>query len=262
MPRDTVTVPVEITLEMQKAYFDVIDKNMERVQTDPRFGRFENNRQAYRAMISVAPSSDPEGGARGVQGSIADGQQCNEQSSQNLSPALRAYRSLFEPPESDAYDNLAGALYDIKRHIENGKPTDDVCVRTIERVLDQIDAAYTALRSELSKTPSVPDNVSNLSGVSSAPNHQPHAVSQGWQDIETAPIKPAGEVESYYTFRCLLSDNGGQAYEGFAEYTYKKKMLVWKNASYRACFPTHWMPLPAPPSPAKTGPAPSSVEER
>jgi hypothetical protein len=53
---DGVVVPREITLEMQKAYFDVIDRNMERVQNDLRFGRFDSNKQAYQAMIAAAPS--------------------------------------------------------------------------------------------------------------------------------------------------------------------------------------------------------------
>lgn len=49
-----VMVPKEITLEMQQAYFAVIDRNMERVETDPRFGRFASQREAYRAMIEAA----------------------------------------------------------------------------------------------------------------------------------------------------------------------------------------------------------------
>jgi Lar family restriction alleviation protein len=53
-----VLVPVEITLEMQKAYFDVIDKNMERVTSDPRFGRFDSNREAYRAMLAASPPKE------------------------------------------------------------------------------------------------------------------------------------------------------------------------------------------------------------
>lgn len=51
-------VPLEITPEMQRAYFDVIDKNMHRVETDPRFGRHDSNREAYRAMLAAAPSLD------------------------------------------------------------------------------------------------------------------------------------------------------------------------------------------------------------
>lgn len=104
-------------------------------------------KRALELIDNLSALTRPLGGF--VQGSIADGGQCNEQSAPQPSPALRAYQALFEPPESDAYDNLTGALHDIKRHIEAGKPTDDVCVRTIERVLDQINAAYTALRSEM-----------------------------------------------------------------------------------------------------------------
>ena len=47
----------ELTLEMQQAYFEVIDKNEDRVNTDPLFGRYENQKEAYTAMMKVAPSS-------------------------------------------------------------------------------------------------------------------------------------------------------------------------------------------------------------
>lgn len=50
-----VTVPKEITYEMQRAYFDVIDKNLSRVETDATFGRYESQKEAYRAMLSAAP---------------------------------------------------------------------------------------------------------------------------------------------------------------------------------------------------------------
>lgn len=49
-------VPVEITPEMQRAYFNVIDRNLKRVETDPGFGRHSSNAQAYRAMLAAAPS--------------------------------------------------------------------------------------------------------------------------------------------------------------------------------------------------------------
>jgi hypothetical protein len=54
--------------------------------------------------------------------------------------AIRA--ALFEPAEADAYDNLEGALIDIKRFSEQGKPTDSVCIRTILRVLTQLNAVH------------------------------------------------------------------------------------------------------------------------
>lgn len=48
-------VPVNVTLPMQHAYFGVIDKNMQRVETDCRFGRYDSAKEAYRAMLSAAP---------------------------------------------------------------------------------------------------------------------------------------------------------------------------------------------------------------
>lgn len=52
---DWVMVPREITLEMQHAYFDVIDRNLRRVETDCSFGRYSSQEQAYRAMLQAAP---------------------------------------------------------------------------------------------------------------------------------------------------------------------------------------------------------------
>jgi hypothetical protein len=48
-------VPLEPTPEMQRAYMDSIDKHLPRVETDPTFGRFDNHRIAYRAMLNAAP---------------------------------------------------------------------------------------------------------------------------------------------------------------------------------------------------------------
>ena len=58
---DWVMVPREPTLEMQRAYFDVIDRNRKRVENDYNFGRFNSNREAYRAMLSAAPTISPRG---------------------------------------------------------------------------------------------------------------------------------------------------------------------------------------------------------
>jgi hypothetical protein len=54
-------------------------------------------------------------------------------------------KALFEPAESDACDNLEGALIDIERLSSQGKPTDDVCIRTIRRVLKQLSAVHAVL---------------------------------------------------------------------------------------------------------------------
>ena len=56
-----------------------------------------------------------------------------------------AHAALFEPEESDAIDNLEGALIDIKRLSAAGKPTDAVCIRTLERIQEQLVKAHAAL---------------------------------------------------------------------------------------------------------------------
>lgn len=48
-------VPTVPTLDMQKAYFDEIDRNMHRVETDCTFGRFDNHRVAYAKMLTASP---------------------------------------------------------------------------------------------------------------------------------------------------------------------------------------------------------------
>lgn len=52
-------------------------------------------------------------------------------------------KALFEPDTSDAIDNLEGALIDIKRFHEQGKPTDQVCINTLERIMKQLIAVHT-----------------------------------------------------------------------------------------------------------------------
>jgi hypothetical protein len=56
VPRGWKLVPENVTPEMQRAYFDVIDENMRRVETDVTFGRYANAREAYRAMLKAAPT--------------------------------------------------------------------------------------------------------------------------------------------------------------------------------------------------------------
>lgn len=58
VPEGFVLVPMEITNKMQHAYFDVIDKNMNRVQTDCLFGWYESQKQAYRAMLAAVPTEE------------------------------------------------------------------------------------------------------------------------------------------------------------------------------------------------------------
>lgn len=74
-----------------------------------------------------------------------------------------------------------------------------------------------------------------------------------WQPIETAPVEPSDSVPGWYRFRCLLANEHGWVNEGYAEYTHKRKDLVWKNAYGQKLFPTHWMPLPSPPNSEDAG---------
>jgi hypothetical protein len=53
--------------------------------------------------------------------------------------------ALFLPEESNATDNLEGALIDIKRFRELGIPTDQVCIDTIERVIRRLTRAEQVL---------------------------------------------------------------------------------------------------------------------
>jgi hypothetical protein len=50
-----ILVPAKITREMQRAYFDSIDKHMKLVETSAFFGRHTNNEIAYGAMLSASP---------------------------------------------------------------------------------------------------------------------------------------------------------------------------------------------------------------
>ena len=89
MARDTVTVPK--SLERKLAYWL---KGISSPEKNVSVYLEANERQAvidallFTARESLSPSSDPEGGARGVQGSSADGQHCNEQFGRGLSPAF------------------------------------------------------------------------------------------------------------------------------------------------------------------------------
>lgn len=61
-----VMVPREITLEMQHAYFKVVDRNLRRVETDCAFGRYDSQKQAYRAMIAARPKEARQNDANAV----------------------------------------------------------------------------------------------------------------------------------------------------------------------------------------------------
>ncbi len=116
-------------------------------------------------------------------------------------------QALFLPKESNATDNLEGALLDIKRMSEAGKPTDAVCIRTIERVIAQL---------------------TNAEDVLSA------APVSAWQDISTAPKDRAitGHAPGWRTGR---------------EVSWAQDHWECAFAGTMAVHPTLWQPLPAGP---------------
>ena len=102
--------------------------------------------------------------------------------------------------------------------------------------------------TQLTKTPSADHDAGNLRGLAD-PNHQPHAASQGWRDIETAPKDgtlilafATRDRKPVFAVTWWRQEKDRKGYTGWGEFN---------TASWPA---THWMPLPAPPSPdAKTG---------
>lgn len=75
-----------------------------------------------------------------------------------------------------------------------------------------------------------------------------------WQDIGTAPH----EVNVLLAYWDEMM-NRWQMEAGMASWGWRRDGVSNMSRHGQA---THWMPLPAPPSPAKTDPAPSSVKER
>jgi hypothetical protein len=75
-------------------------------------------------------------------------------------------QALFEPETLHARYNLEGALYDIKRLSEQGEPTDAVCIRTIERVCEQLAKAEGVLIA--ARAPSM----ASASLPASSPDHR------------------------------------------------------------------------------------------
>lgn len=78
-------------------------------------------------------------------------------------------------------------------------------------------------------------------------NHQPHAVSQGWRDdMENAPDN-IPVLLAWQDWR-----DGQWCMEIGPAITGQRYANGYSSISHHGSA-THWMPLPAPPSPAKTG---------
>jgi len=305
----------------------------------------------FTARESLSPSSDPEGGARGVQGSTADGQQCNEQQPQALSRAYGVidpdYARIFTIARCLAWaEGYALAMHGsftrdldliavpwaaracdpehLAKRIEsaaglkitvppkNDKPHNRLVwtmtfpefgdprfvdlsiippqheVELSEEDVRMIDQAWETHKAalpltaqalaeeihiqmsvnktcvvsganalakallekfkitQLTKTPSADHDDGNLRGLS-APNHQPHAVSQGWRDDRVAVARALYEVG-----RKAIEPTLGMRLCDFEQLEGRdlKLHLDYADAAIKTL---RNPPLPAPPSPAKTG---------
>lgn len=117
-------------------------------------------------------------------------------------------------------------------------------ISTLDLAIEVAIKAYLASLKAVAETDAnAPGDTSLVSGVSSAPNHQPHAVSQGWRDdMENAPSPCLGV--------CVFPNDGPTVRIVYRRVWHGAVEWTTHGIAIRA---THWMPLPAPPSPAKTG---------
>lgn len=131
--------------------------------------------------------------------------------------------------------------------------TSEVTEESVSRPVDGRSSTATSERMDVTGGESAALN-------SSAHNHQLHAVSQGWRDIETAPR------DGTHVFVCDQSDPSfpfSQRPPTVAHWFGPPDLpglraggwylSVSYNEQPKLHGLTHWMPLPAPPSPAKTG---------
>ncbi len=346
MARDTVTVPREVLEAAREALSRCYD-----VCEWPCDGSTRQDAALRLLTEALSPSSDPEGGARGVQGSTADGQQCNEQQPQALSRAYGVidpdYARIFTIARCLAWaEGYALAMHGsftrdldliavpwaaracdpehLAKRIEsaaglkitvppkNDKPHNRLVwtmtfpefgdprfvdlsiippqheVELSEEDVRMIDQAWETHKAalpltaqalaeeihiqmsvnktcvvsganalakallekfkitQLTKTPSADHDAGNLRGLAE-PNHQPHAVSQGWQDdMENAPDN-IPVLLAWQDWR-----DGQWCMEIGPAITGQRYANGYSSISHHGSA-THWMPLPAPPSPAKTG---------
>lgn len=102
-----------------------------------------------------------------------------------------AYSALCLPRESQASDNLDGALYDIERLSAQGKPTDDICIRTLKRVLKQIVRAEQALTAPGATTKSDGSTEGRACSSSAASSSEDVGLVSGRdQQIAVAGVEP------------------------------------------------------------------------
>jgi len=282
MARDTVTVPREV-LEEALEYF-----TGSRMPTPPSpFGVRSHGSGPMGSIVrklnaALLPALQSVEG--GVQGSIATKQESRPESAPRTETAIVAalrecqrVLAMMIDPESIKSTSVihafaaATAAEAKARTVLNGVTKSDGGVEGhavnschidhVVRHAHEHDQGRSALSSppkykaagikpgpsdQLTKTPSADHDDGNLRGLS-APNHQPHAVSQGWRDDRVAVARALYEVG-----RKAIEPTLGMRLCDFEQLEGRdlKLHLDYADAAIKTL---RNPPLPAPPSPAKTG---------
>lgn len=217
----------------------------------------DKNRKALSALTR------PLGGF--VQGSIATKQSTDPEGSSRTETAGANVRLFVEcarcggagfSSPGTGYDNVCsecGGLRFIPFEAAGKRPVPSVSGnihREQQRNTMGVTAGETAPNAVADTDANAPGDTSLVSGASAEPNHQPHAVSQGWRDdMENAPRDGT-------PFLCFHPDDVFSAQTGIDLIWYEPSIKTYTmDGDNEVPFAgiTHWMPLPAPPSPAKTG---------
>ena len=220
MARDTVTVPREVlanAVSELKSLLAMCEGEVPSLLED-HFS-YPKIVDAIEAGETALSSSDPEGGARGERDGGNDVRWAVNYLLEQIAAKFEAWDTM------DLWRSDAASLVRSFKH-------------------------------DLTRTPSAGHDAGNLRGLA-APNHQPHAVSQGWRtDLENAPRDGTW-------FLTVNADEGADSFEvgkydpymtaNFVEVgdnLFRKELRPsydWTgfNNFHRA---THWMPLPSPPS--------------
>lgn len=127
-----------------------------------------------RAAEALAAPRNEQSSQEDVQGSIATKQESCPESAPHTETALD--RRLF-PIHASRKSLFINDL--------NNRAIAEMCHRPDREQWAALIAE--AVNATLTKTPSADRDAGNLRGLAEPNHHQPHALSQGWRDIETAP---------------------------------------------------------------------------